>query len=73
MGVPTLGHTAPMLSHRAKLVSLDQNDLAKVIGQNAGRRQARYASTHHDCAVPACLLNIGDYFVRHACAVSFFF
>jgi hypothetical protein len=38
MCVPTLRHAAPMFSHRAKLVSLDQNDLAKVIGQDAGGR-----------------------------------
>jgi hypothetical protein len=36
--VPTLRYAAPMFSHRAKLVSLDQNDLAKVIRQNVGRR-----------------------------------
>jgi hypothetical protein len=38
MRVLTLRHSAPMFSHRAKLVSLDQNDIAKVIRQNAGRR-----------------------------------
>jgi hypothetical protein len=35
--VSTLRRAAPMFPHRAKLVSLDQNDLAKVIRQNAGR------------------------------------
>jgi hypothetical protein len=36
--VPTLQYAAPMFAHRAKPVSLDQNDLAKVIRQNAGRQ-----------------------------------